>query len=97
MRASDEDRSHRGEGPKAGLSLYRSGIGNGDGAVFVQLALPAIIEQTESRVAVLLDFGEHDAGAYGVDRAGRDEDDVAFRDRTPMRETGYRAIPDRCA
>ena len=54
---------------------------NGDPVVFVQFALPAIVEQAECRVAALLNFGEHDAGADGVDGAGRDVDDVAFARR----------------
>ena len=97
MRAGDQGRSGRGETPRDGLSLYRSRIGDRDGAVFVQLALPAIVEQTEGRVAVLLNFGEHDTGADGMDRAGRDEDDVAFRDGTPLRKSGDRAVLDRGA
>ena len=51
-------------------SLNRPGIGNGYGVVFMQIALPAIVEQAECRVATLLDFGKHDPGAYGVDGAG---------------------------
>ena len=47
----------------------------------VQFALPAIVEQAKCRVAALLNLGEHDAGADGVDGAGRNEDDVAFRNR----------------
>ena len=97
MRACDQGRSSRGETSRTGLGLSRPGIGDGDGVVFVQFALPAIVEQTERRVAVLLNLGEHDAGAYGVDGAGRDEDDVAFRDRAPLNEIGNRAVPDRCA
>lgn len=80
MRACDEGSSDRGEASRTGLSLNWPGIGNGDGAVFVQLALPAKIEQTESRIAVLLNLGEHDTGAYGVDRARGDEDDVPLLD-----------------
>ena len=63
----------------------------------MQFALPAVVEQAECRVAALLNFGEHDAGADGVDGAGRDEDDVAFRDRAPLDEVGDRAVPDRGA
>jgi len=78
MRACNQDGSDLGEPSRASLSLERPGIGNGDGAVFVQLAVPAMVEQTESCVAVLLNLGEHDTGADGVDCAGRDKDDVAF-------------------
>src|SRR5258708_1781849 len=86
-----------GEASRTGLSLSRPRVGNSTGAFFMQFALPAVVEQAECRVATLLNLGEYDAGAYGVDRAGRDEDDVAFRDRTPLRETCNRAIPDRRA
>ena len=80
MRACDQRGSDRGEAASASLGLKRPGVGNGDGAVLVQLARPAVVEQTEGRVAVLLNLGEHDPGAYGVDGAGRDEDDVALLD-----------------
>src|SRR5665647_1347384 len=63
----------------------------------MQFAPPAIVEQAECRVAALLNLGEYDAGADGVDRAGRDEDDVAFGDGAPLGEMGDRAVPDRRA
>src|ERR1700687_2037302 len=97
MRACDQDHSSGSEASWTGLSLNRPRIGNGDSAIFVQLALPAIVKQTERHVAMLLDLGEHDAGAYGVDRAGGDEDDVAFYDRAPLSEAGNRTVPDRRA
>ena len=95
MPARDQDRSSRGEAAWTGLDSNRPGIGNSDGVVFVQFALPAIVEQAECRVAALLNFGKHDTGADGVDRAGRDVDDVAFHDRTPLHQFGDRAVPDR--
>ena len=75
-----------GAGVAGGMAqgLNRPGIGRCHGVVFVQLALPAIVEQTECRIAALLNFCKHDAGADGVDCAGRDEDDIAFRNRTPL-------------
>jgi len=78
MRVGDEHRSGGGETSWRALNSNRPGIGNRDGAVFVQFALPAVIEQPEGRVAALLNLGQHDAGADGVDRAGRNEDDVAL-------------------
>jgi len=63
----DENRSSRRETMWAILDLKRPGVGNGDGIVLMELARPAIVEQTECRVAVLLDLGQHDTGANGVD------------------------------
>ncbi len=97
MRTCDENAARIGEAPWRRLRLRRPGVGNGDRAVLVQLALPAEIEQAECRVAALLDLGEHDIGADGVDRAGGDEDHVALRDRTPLHKARNRAVPDRCA
>ena len=97
MLASDQGCSSRGEASWIGLDLNRPGVGNSDGAFFMQFALPAIVKQAECRVAALLNLGEYDTGANGVDRSGGDEDDVAFRDGTPLREVGNRAVPDRCA
>src|SRR5260370_34030048 len=88
MRVCDQGRSNGGETLWTGLSSNRPGIGNGDGAVFVQLALPAIVEQTEGRVATLLNLGKHNAGAYRVNCAGRYDDDVVFGDRAPLSQTG---------
>src|SRR6476469_2003093 len=95
MLACDQDRSSGSEASWTELRLNRPGIGNGDGAVFVQLALPAVVKQTEGRIAILLDLGKHDAGAYGVDRTGGDEDDVVCCDRPPFGQAGNRTVPDR--
>src|SRR5206468_11749490 len=38
----------------------RPGVGNGYAIVLMQFAPPAVVEQPECRVAVLLNFGEHD-------------------------------------
>ena len=73
----------------------RPWMGNGDPVVFVQFALPAIVEQAECRVAALLNFCEHDAGADGVDGAGRDVDDITFGNRSPVNEFGDRTVLDR--
>src|SRR5206468_2967517 len=85
-RQRDQGCSSRGEASWTGLGLNRPGVGNSDGAFFMQFALPAIVKQAECRVAALLNLGEYDTGANGVDRSGGDEDDVAFRDGTPLRE-----------
>src|SRR5438477_600655 len=80
-----------------GSTWRRAGVGGGYTFVLMQFAPPAVVEQAECRVTVLLNFGEHDAGAKRVDRSCGDEYDVAFRDRTPLHEVDDRAVPDRCA
>ena len=57
-----------GAGAEGGMArgLNRPGIGRCHGVVFVQIAPPAIVEQTERRIAALLNFGQHDAGADGL-------------------------------
>ena len=84
-----------GEAGRIAGRSKRPRMGNGDAIVFVQFALPAIVEQAECRVAALLNFGEHDAGADGVDGAGRDVDDIAFRNRPPVNQFGDRTVLDR--
>ena len=59
------------------MILKRSGIGNGDGTVFVQLARPAIVKQAERGVAALLDLGKDYAAA--VDRTARQAVDLFDR------------------
>jgi hypothetical protein len=61
----------------------------------VQFTLPAVIEQPERGVAALLDFRQHDTGAERVDGAGRDEDDIACGDWTPLHQVDDRAGGDR--
>ena len=70
-------------------------VRDGYAIVLMQFAPPAVIEQPECRVTLLLNFGQHDAGAEGVDRASRDKDDIAFRNRTPLNQFDDRAVPDR--
>src|ERR1700712_4087273 len=97
MLARDQDRAFGGEARRIALRTKRPRVGNGDPVVFMQFALPAIVEQAECRVAVLLNFSQYDAGADGVDGAGRDVDDVAFRDRAPVHQFGDRTVLDRRA
>ena len=68
-----------------------------DTGVFMQFALPAVVEQTERRVALLLYFGQHDTGADGVDGAGRNVDHVPGDNGPPVDEIDDRAVLDRCA
>src|SRR5882757_5148384 len=97
MLARDENRPVRGKDRRNAARSKRPWVGNGDPVVFVQFALPAIVEQAECRVAALLDFCEHDAGADGVDGSGRDVDDVALDSRSPANEFSDRTVLDRRA
>ena len=73
----------------------RPWVGNSDPVVFVQFALPAIVEQAKCRWPLLLNLGQHDAGADGVDGTGRDVDDVTSGNRSPLNEFGNRTVLDR--
>src|SRR5258708_18323706 len=95
MLAHDENRPVCGKDRRNAARSKRPWVGNGDPVVFVQFALPAIVEQAECRVAALLDFCEHDAGADGVDGAGRHVDDVALDNRTPAYEISGLTVLDR--
>src|ERR1700719_3630879 len=95
MPARDEDRSLRREAGRIAGRWKRPRMGNRDAVVFVQLALPSKVEQAECRVATLLNFSQNDAGADGVDGAGRDVDRVAFSDRAPVDQFDDRAVLDR--
>jgi len=75
MRACNEDRSSGGEMSWGGLSLNWPDMGSGDGAFLRAAGAAGHSRTAERNVATLLNLGKHDAGAYGVDRAGGDEDD----------------------
>ena len=61
----------------------------------MQFALSAVVEKPERRVAALLDLGQDDARADGVDGAGGNKDDVAFRDPMPLNQFNDRVGLDR--
>jgi hypothetical protein len=84
MRHGGEDCSDGAEPLRGRLNLSWHCTGSGDGKVRVQLALPAIVEQAERRVAALLNLGKYDARADSVDRTGRNDDDVTYDGRTPI-------------
>src|SRR5437899_2791496 len=73
----------------------REDVGDCYAIVYVQFTVSAVVEQAECGVAALLNLGEHDAGAERVDGPGRNEDDIAFRNRTPLNQINDRAIRDR--
>src|ERR1700730_3416222 len=95
MPAGDEKGSGSGEAGWIARRSKRPGVGHRDAIVFVQFARTAIVEQAEGRVAMLLNFGEHDTGADGMDGAGGNEDDVAWRNAAPVHQFDDRTIPDR--
>src|SRR5258705_10935076 len=95
MLACDKNRPLNGQTDRIRWGPKRPGVGNGDAIVDVQFTLSAVVEQAECRVAALLNLAEHDAGAEGVNGAGRNEDDIAFRNRTPLNQINDRAIRNR--
>ena len=97
IRAGDEQRSGIGQAPRNRLTCGRSRICRRHGVVHVDFALPTMIEQTIRRVAALLDFGQHESRADGVDGAGRDEDDIVLAHRAPLNQVRDRAVLDRGA
>ena len=96
MPADDEGRSFGGEAGRIAGGSKRPWVGNRYAVVFVQFARPTVVEQTESHVAMLLNFNQHDAGAYGVDSTGRDVDNVVFGNRPPLNEIRDRTVSYRC-
>ncbi|UGY18985.1 hypothetical protein [Bradyrhizobium septentrionale] len=60
----------------------------------MQFTRSVIVEQAERGVAALLKFGQHNAGAEGVNGAGGNGDDIAFRNWTPLNQVDDRAIGD---
>ena len=60
----------------------------------MKLALAAVIEKAECRVAALLDLCNDEVGADRVDGAGRHGDDIARRHRLPRDEIRDRAVVD---
>ena len=95
IRAGDEQGSGIGQTPLDRLTCGRPRICRRDGIVHVDFALPAMVEQTIRRVAALLDFGQHESRADGVDGAGRDKDDIVLADRVPLNQVRDRTILDR--
>src|SRR5579863_1368345 len=96
MPARDENRPLIREAGRIGWRSNRPRIGNGYAVVDVQFARSAIVEQAERGVATLLYFGQHDTSAESMDGAGRDEDDIAFRNWTPLNQFNDRTVRDRC-
>src|SRR5206468_12022491 len=92
MPARDENRPFIREAGRIGWRSKRPRVGNGYAIVDVQFTRSVIVEQAERGVAALLNFGQHDAGAESMDGAGRDEDDIAFRNWTPLNQFDDRAV-----
>src|SRR5579864_3210537 len=96
MPARDENRPFIGEAGRIGRKSKRPRVGDGDPIVDVQFTRSVIVEQAECGVAALLNLGQYDAAAEGVDGAGRDEDNIALRNLTPLNQFDDRAARDRC-
>src|ERR1700704_1515376 len=96
MPAGDQDRSFGREVGRMAGCPKRPGVSHRDAVVFVQFALPAVVEQAVRCVAMLLYFSQYDASADGVDGARRDVDDVTLNNGAPVNEISARAVLDRC-
>ena len=95
MSAGDKQHPLAGKAGRIGWRAKRPGIGDCHAVVFVQFALSAIVEQPVRRITTLLNFGKHDARADGVNGTGRDVDDLALGNRTPLDQFDDRTVPDR--
>jgi hypothetical protein len=60
------------------LKINWSGVRHRDGAFDVKFTLPTVIEQTECRVAALLEFCNYEARANRVNRSSGHENDVVW-------------------
>ena len=60
------------------LKISGSGVRHRDGAFDVKFTLPTVIEQTECRVAPLLEFCNYEARANRVNRSSGHENDVVW-------------------
>ena len=72
-------------------------IGDRHRPVDVNLALPAIVEHAKRRIASLLDFGDRQARADRVNRAGGDVDDIVLQNAAPQNQIRDRAVLDRAS
>ena len=71
MRAGNEQPPFGGKLARPHLKISRSGVRHHDGVFDVKFTLPAGIEQTERRIAALLEFCNDETGANRVNRSGR--------------------------
>ena len=78
----------------AGLCGRGSSYGRAYGAIGMQLAITAKVEQSKGRVAALLNLGDYEAGADRVNGAGRDDNRFARVDNLAMHEIDNRAVDD---
>ena len=79
-----------GEALGARLAFGRPRFGGRHSLVDVNLPFPAVVEQTKRRIASLLDFGNRQARADGVNRAGGDVNDIVLHN-TRAREPDPRS------
>jgi len=60
----------------------------------VQFAITTEVEQSESRVAALLDLGDYQPGTDRVNCASRNDKRFSRVDHLAMHEVGHRAVDD---
>src|SRR5258706_9134018 len=91
----DEQGSGIGEAPLNGLAFSQSCMRGRHGVVDVKFSLPAVVEKAEGHVASLLDLGNHESRADGMNRTSWHENDVVLQDQVPLNQVRNRAILDR--
>src|SRR5437764_1108385 len=67
----------------------------GTGVLHMKFPRSTVVEKAERRVASLLDFRNDKSRTDGMDRAGRDENDVVLPDSVPLNQVRNRAVLDR--
>ena len=60
----------------------------------MQFARPPIVKDAERCVAPLLNFGNYEARADGVDCSSRHKNNITFRDMPPLNESRNRTVAD---
>ena len=86
VRIGDEKRPFVGEPLRSHLKLGRSGVCHRDCVFDVKFTLPAVIEQTERRVAALLDLRNDEPCADRVNRSGGHGNDIVWQTRLATRQ-----------
>ena len=71
-----------------------SSYGRAYGAIGMQFAIAAKVEQSKGRVATLLNLGDYESGADRVNGARRDDNRFARVDNLAMHEIDNRAVDD---
>ena len=94
MRVGNEKPPFGGKLVLLNLKISRSEVGHCNGFLDMKFAFTPVIEQTECRVAPLLEFCNNETGANCVNRPGGHQNRVVCRHRAPSNEIGDRPIVD---